>query len=303
MRLYRLKKAKRPFRPAALLLAALLLTALFASCKGNHSGAIEVVIPPAGDEAARTASPTEPAHSDPSAEPSSAPSQYPETLRSRALAGEVIPVSGGKAAGAGMEPVSVDIDGDGAEDLLSVEDIGGGPVFCIGGEPFLDVGQSVYIASPDGKNIVFLTEKAGEEGFRMFFADYNGNLFCRFVGRMANGRAEEFPRLSSWEEYVRAGLEIPLQSPILYEEGEPGRHTVRLDMDGDGAREEISFDGLTLTLNGEDHSELLTATLPRFIWDEGRGSIALYGSAGDLAIFLFIENGKVVKETSYAQLL
>ena len=74
-------------------------------------------------------------------------------------------------------------------------------------------------------------------------------------------------------------------------------------MDGDGAREEISFDGLTLALNGEDHSELLTATLPRFIWDEGRGSIALYGSAGDLAIFLFIENGKAVKETSYAQLL
>lgn len=279
-----------------------------AGCRGNNKPAepYEVVIPPAWEDTATTApSFTEPPISsdEATAEPTEEATPAPVTLRSRALSGEVIPVTGGEPAKAGMEPVSVDIDGDGVGEALSVEDIDGGPVFCIGGEPFLDVGQRVYLTSPDGKNIVFLTEKEGEEGFRMFLADKNGNLFCRFVGRMPNGRAEDFTRYPTWEEHIRAGLEVPLQSPAIYEDPSPDTHTVRLDMDGDGVKEEIVFGGAVLTLNGEDHSELLTATLPRFIFDRELGTIVLYGSAGDLAIRLYIENGQVMKSVSYAQLL
>lgn len=293
--------------PIKILIMLSVLAAL--SCLAGCRRAIEpevIVIPEPSEQ---TALPTGGGYSAPTAAPTAAPSSeptptaLPATNRDRLLAGQIVPVTGIIPESDETAPVFCDIDGDGKEERLSVEDIDGGPVFCISGEPFLDADQRVCLASLDGKNVFFLTEREGEEGFSVFYADYSGNLFCRFVGRMNNGSAAELERLSSWEEYVRAGLELPLQSPPLYEDNGAGKHTVRLDMDGDGAKETIEFDGVTLTLNGEDFSELMLSTLPRFIYDEDRSSIALYGSAGDVAVRLFIENGKVVKDVSYAQLL
>ena len=259
--------------------------------------------------------------------PTEAPTPVPDTLEGKILAGLVYPLNFGEPASASFRAESVDIDGDGAPELLSVEDVDGGPVFCIDGEAFLDVGSVISLASLDGKNIYFISETPGRDGFFVFHPDYEGNLFCRLFGIGRKGSFAEVVSAAGdaskgegsseigfgvtppsalpaeTEALIRAGLDVMLHDPLLYSSVEGAVRTVRLDMDGDGEKETIVFDSETLSINGVEDRLILTTTMPRFVFDPERNTIVLYGSAGDTAIRLWVENGEVKFDQSYTTLL
>lgn len=260
-----------------------------------------------------------------SSAPTEAPTPVPETLEGKILAGLVYPLNFGEPASASFKAESVDIDGDGEAELLSVEDIDGGPVFSIDGEAFLDVGSVISLASLDGKNIFFVSETPGRDGFFIFHPDHDGNLFCRLFGIGRKGSFAEVVSAAGaasseageigfnvtppsalpaeTEALIRAGLDVMLHDPLLYSSVDGAVRTVRLDMDGDGEKETIVFDSETLSINGAEDRLILTTTMPRFVFDPERDTIVLYGSAGDTAIRLWVENGEVKFDQSYTTLL
>lgn len=282
---------------ALLLIAAMLLY----GCRGKPSGDpsstddSSVVIDIPGDTSAPATAVTP--------EPTAAPTPEPSTLEGRILSGLVYALNGGEMITASYSGEDVDIDLDGHPDSLCVKDIDGGPVFCIGDEPFMDIGSRVYLASLDGSSMVFLSETDGEDGYRVFYPDEEGNLYCRLFAIARSGRAIELEKRGSYEEYIRNGLDIMLHNPRLYSSVEGSMRTVLMDMDGDGSPETIEFDDDELMLNGTLNAQLPTTTMPRFVYDPERDTIVLYGSAGDYAIKLFIKDGVTDYELSYASLL
>lgn len=276
-----------------LITAALALACFFCACGRTPVEPTVIEIPESSYRPAEAVTP----------EPTPAPTPEPSTLEGRILAGEIHALNGGEPISAGWSGERIDLDGDGFAEELAAPDIGGGPVFCISGEPFMDIGASVYIASLDGKTMVFLTEKEGEEGFRAFYPDREGNLFCRLFGIAREGSVSDFSIRGSLEEYVRGGLDIMLYNPRIYSGWEGARRTVELDMDGDGSRDILTFDSEVLSLNGVENDQILSTTMPRFIYDPEKDTIILYGSAGDYALRVFIENGEPAYDISYASLL
>ncbi len=305
-------RSGRIFKTASSLFTAGLAAAvlLFSGCAGNKpdpsgdiSADIVEVLPAATHEAVVV-----PGTSLPTALPTDeiltpAPTEEPSSLEGKLYSGLVHPLNGSEPMSSSWQGESVDIDGDGIPNRLHVANVDGGPTFCIDGEPFLDCGTRVFLASLDGKNIVFLSQKPDSEGYFVFYPQRDGNLFCRLFGIARKGDPAELIHKASYEEYIRAGLDIMLHNPVLYTSVNGASRTLRLDMDGDGSKDEISFDSELLYVNGQRNEKILSTTMPRFIWDEARGCIALSGSAGDYALNLMLENGLLTEEISYAQLL
>jgi hypothetical protein len=271
----------------------LALACLLFGCRGKHTEPTVIDVPVSSEGPATAFTPV----------PTAAPTPAPDTLEAKILAGEIYALNGGAPLGRGWGGEAIDLDCDGAPDALTVSEVGGGPTFCISGEPFMDVGASVYIASLDGKTMVFITEKAGEDGFRVFYPDREGNLFCRLFGVARAGSVSDFTIRGSLEEYVRNGLDIMLYNPRIYSGQEGAERKVELDMDGDGSRDILIFDSEALSLNGVENDQILSTTMPRFIYDPEKDTIILYGSAGDYALRVFIENGEPAYDISYASLL
>ena len=228
------------------------------------------------------------------AEPTAVPTAEPVTIEEKLLAGIQYPLDGGNPIDGMWTWEYVDIDGDGTAERLHVADIDGGPVFCIDDEPFMDVGSKITLASLDGKNIVFITEKVYEPG---------GNLYCRLFAVSSEGHANALERCSSYEEYIEAGLEIILENPMLYSKTEDGRRFIELDMNLDGKKDEISFDSTTLSVNGRENQNIMKTTMPRFRYDAERDSIVIYGSAGDFALSLRLDGRDLVENISHPKLL
>lgn len=235
--------------------------------------------------------------------PTAAPSAMPDTLEGRILSGIVYPLNGGEVTSEGFKAESIDLDGDGDPEDIRVIDIDGGPTLTIDGEAFLNVGMKVSLASLDGKNIFFISETPGKDGFFVFHPDHNGNLFCRLYAIARKGAINDLTLPAPAEDLIRGGLDLMLHDPLLYSSVEGQTRTVRLDMDGDGNTEEIVFDSETLSINGTEDRLILTTTMPRFVFDPERDTIVLYGSAGDTAIRLWVENGSVKFDQSYTTLL
>ncbi len=204
---------------------------------------------------------------------------------------------------AGSAGESIDIDGDGSSETLDVRDIDGGPVICIDGQPFMDIGVKLSLVSLDGRNMLFLSEKNNKEGYHLFYPDEDGNLFCRLFGFDRKGSADTLVIRSSYEEYVKNGLEIMLHNPVLYTSVSGDTRTLSLDMNGDGQRETIVFDSAALTVNGLENRPILSTTMPRFIYDAGHDAIVLSGSAGDYALSLRFDGSELHEDISYASLL
>ena len=290
----------RKLLACALLLAFAILPA--AGCGGHDTpvpsddpapGGIVDVIPVSPSIPATAVSPA----------PTEAPTAEPVTLEGRILAGQVYPLAGGGVLGADSGAESVDIDGDGTPERLSVEDRDGGPAFCIDGEPFMDIGTKVSLVSLDGEHMLFLSEKPGEDGYFLFYPDEGGNLFCRLFGIARSGSSDSFVKRGSYEEYVRSGLDIMLHNPMLYTGVDGARRTLKLDMDGDGESEQIAFDSAVLTVNGLENAPILSTTMPRFTFDAEHGAIVLSGSAGDYALSLRFDGSSLNEDISYASLL
>lgn len=295
-----MRRASAFRRIMALLLFTAALAVLLAGC-GSDPGAVPeatdaapVDIIPADVSTPQTA--VTPA-------PTPEPTAEPDTLEGRILCGFVHPVGGGEAVGADFGAEVIDLDLDGRRERLTVEDVDGGPVFCIDGKPFMDIGRRLFIASPDGENLVFLSQKPGEDGYNLFYPDTDGNLYCRLFGAARTGRPEDFVMRSSLEEQIRSGLDVMLHNPMLYSGVSGDTRTLRLDMDGDGSQEEISFDAAVLTVNGIQNAPILSTTMPRFIYDAEHNAIVLYGSAGDYALRLRYDGSELNEDISYASLL
>lgn len=237
------------------------------------------------------------------AEPTAVPTAEPVTIEEKLLAGIQYPLDGGNPIDGMWTGEYVDIDGDGTAERLHVADIDGGPVFCIDDEPFMDVGSKITLASLDGKNIVFITEKVYEPGFSVFYPDEDGNLYCRLFAVSSEGHANALERCSSYEEYIEAGLEIILENPMLYSKTEDGLRFIELDMNLDGKKDEISFDSTTLSVNGRENQNIMKTTMPRFRYDAERDSIVIYGSAGDFALSLRLDGRDLVENISHPKLL
>lgn len=283
-------------RAAAALLAALIALALFGcGAKDPEPGEPDVVDILPG----RTELPVEPV----TQAPTQAPTPEPATLEGRILAGTVYPLFGGRVTGADSEGESVDIDGDGVPETLDVRDIDGGPVFCIDGRPFMDIGVKLSLVSLDGRNMLFLSEKHNAEGYRLFYPDEGGNLYCRLFGSSRSGSSETFTVRSSYEDYIKNGLEIMLHNPIIYSSVSGSVRRLELDMNGDGRREQIVFDSASLSVNGLENSPILSTTMPRFIFDAEHDAIVLSGSAGDYALSLRYDGSELFEDISYASLL
>lgn len=231
------------------------------------------------------------------------PTPAPDTLEGRILSGLVYPLNGGEPTGLSFKAESVDLDGDGDPEEIAVSDVDGGPALTVDGEAFLDIGTKVSLASLDGKNIFFISETPGKEGFFVFHPDKEGNLFCRLYAIARKGSAEGLVTPAPVEDLIRGGLDVMLHDPLLYSAVDGAKRTVRLDMDGDGNNEEIVFDSEALSINGTEDRLILTTTMPRFVFDPERDTIVLYGSAGDTAIRLWVENGSVKFDQSYTTLL
>ncbi len=231
------------------------------------------------------------------------PTPAPDSLEGRILSGLVYPLNGGEVVSASFTPEKVDLDGDGRPEEIAVTDVDGGPVLTVDGEAFLDIGSKVSLASLDGKNIFFISETPGKDGFFVFHPDKEGNLFCRLYAIARKGSPADLKLPASVEALIRGGLDVMLHDPLLYSSVDGAKRTVRLDMDGDGSLDEIVFDSETLSINGAEDRLILTTTMPRFVFDSERNAIVLYGSAGDTAIRLWIENGAVRFDQSYTSLL
>ena len=268
--------------------------------EGTASPSYEVIEIIPGETGAVTNTPDEAAVTE---TPAPTPTAEPTTAEGRILAGQILPLNNGEPLTASFAGETIDIDGDGAAERLSVLDIDGGPVFCVDGEPFLDVGSCVYLASLDGEHIVFLSQRPGENGYFIFYPDEGGNLFCRLFAIVREGSPEELLIRSSYEEYVRGGMDIMLHNPMLYTAVNGAERKLRLDMDGDGAADEIVFDSETLSVNGLPNGKILSTTMPRFIWDEAHNCIVLSGSAGDYALSLRLSGSELLEDISYANLL
>lgn len=239
----------------------------------------------------------------PTPAPTAVPTEEPTTLEGRILAGVVYPLFGGRVINAGTEGESVDINGDGSPETLDVRDIDGGPVFCIDGKPFMDIGVKLSLVSLDGSNMLFLSEKHNKEGYYLFYPDEGGNLYCRLFGIDRSGSSSSLVIRSSYEEYVKNGLEIMLHNPMIYTSVSGDTRTLSIDMNGDGQRESIVFDPAVLTVNGLENAPILSTTMPRFIYDAGHDSIVLSGSAGDYALSLRYDGSELHEDISYASLL
>lgn len=288
---------KRIIRLTALAAAALFCAVIFAGCRSPRVDPVptaSVIDIPTGTDGAETAV---------TPEPTPAPTAEPDSLEGKILAGLIYPLNGGKAIKDGWAGEDVDVDGDGVPNALRVKDTNGGPTFCIDGEPFLDVGSSIMLASLDGEHIVFVVETKGVDGYRVFYPDPDGNLYCRLFAIARSGSADGLVIRSSVEEYIRNGLDVMLHNPMLYSRVNGDRRHISLDMDGDGSPDEIVFDSAVLSVNGSENGQILLTTMPRFIYDSGRDAIVLYGSAGDYALRLRYEGGSIVEEISYATLL
>ena len=236
-------------------------------------------------------------------EPTPAPTAVPSTDEERLLAGLLLPLNGGEPISASFGGISLDIDSDGVRERIQVSDSDGGPALCIDTEPFMDIGTRVFLASLDGKNIVFLSQRPGEDGYFAFYPDEGGNLFCRLFAIASTGDPEDLVIRSSYEDYIRGGLDIMLHNPMLYSSESGSLRTLFIDLDGDGAKDEISFDSEVLSVNGQPNAKILSTTMPRFTWDEAHGAVVISGTAGDYALRLRLENGALIEEVSYADLL
>lgn len=284
------------------LLALLAAAALFAAgCRGSSGrtddpehGSTAVIDIPAVTSPIETAV---------TPEPTAAPTAEPTSTEGRILAGAIYPLNGGEPVKKGWEGEDIDIDGDGIPEALRILMLDGGYTFCIDGEAFLTDGNIIRLASLDGKNIVFVTERPGEDGYNIFYPDPDGNLYCRLFAIARSGNSADLVIRSSFEEYIEHGLDIMLHNPMLYSVSEGAVRGIYLDMDGDGERDEIVFDSEVLSINGSDNAQILLTTMPRFIYDKDHGCIVLYGSAGDYALRLRLDRGELVSDISYATLL
>lgn len=288
-------------------LIALLLFGMVSGCTRPPAGVPIVDIPPYEQATVATVAPTEAPEITESAtaEPteSAAPTPEPPTLEARILSGAAYPLFNGQPLDKSWEGLDIDIDGDGAAEAIRVTEYDGGDTLTIDGEPFMDGGLEVTLVSFDGMNMLFCAQKAGEEELRFFCPDENGNLFCRLFGVSRGAEAGDLASLSTNEERIRAGLDIMLFNPLLYASVSGDVRTVLLDMDGDGMKDNIVFDGVVLTVNGQENRQILLATMPRFAYDPEHGCIVLTGSAGDYSLNLRLENGRLTEEISYAKLL
>ena len=300
------------FKTAFALFTAVLAAAvlLFSGCAGNKpdpsgdiSADIVEVLPAATPDSVIVPETSQPAALPTEAYFTPAPTDEPAAIEAKLLSGLVHPLNGGEPMSASWQGESVDIYGDGEPNRIHVANVDGGATLCIDGEPFLDCGTRVFLTSLDGKNIVFLSQKPDSEGYFVFYPQRGGNLFCRLFGIARTGDPAFLAHKASCEEYIRAGLDIMLHNPLLYTSVDGASRTLRLDMDGDGSKDEIRFDSELLSVNGQRNEKILSTTMPRFIWDAEHGCIALSGSAGDYALNLRLENGLLTEDISYAQLL
>lgn len=279
-----------------LILTALLT--LLSSCQGDEP---DVIV----DIGGGTEAPTSPAQNTDAPKSTdgaatTAPTHKPDTIEARVLAGEIIRISDGGTIPLGTE---ADLDGDGVRETISMGESDGAPTVLVNGEAFMDAGARLYLASFDGKNIVILSEKEGRDGFMAFYPDFDGNLFCRLYAVKEHGAIEELVHRDSLEDYIKDGLDIMLFNPYLYAGADGDTRTVMLDMDGDGVRETITFSGLSLNILGGTDERITLTTMPRFGFDEDKNTIVLKGSAGDYVLKLFVENGALKSEMSWAKLL
>ncbi|MBR3381474.1 MAG: hypothetical protein IKG85_00340 [Clostridia bacterium] len=286
---------------AAVCACLLAFAGCFASPGGEDTGIVEI-IPGA---AAVTAAPASAATDEviPSDEPAPTPTAAPASLEERILSGVIYPLAGGAEISSSFGGEHIDLDGDGSPEFINVSNVDGGPTLCIGEKPFMDVGTRVFLASLDGERIVFLSQKPGTDGYFIFYPDEGGNLYCRLFAIARSGSPDALAVRPSYEEYVRSGLDIMLHNPMLYSSFDGKTRTILLDMDGDGSREEITFDSETLRVNGRPNSKILSTTMPRFIYDAEHGAIVIYGSAGDYALSLRYSGGELIEDISYASLL
>lgn len=222
-----------------------------------------------------------------------------ETIRS----GGVYALNGGKPVGKDYAGEYIDIDGDGTKDALEVKKVEGAYTFCINGEPFLDAGACIRLASPDGRRTMFITDRKVAEGYNIFYPDSEGNLFCRLFAVSRSGTAADYSPSGSIEEGIREGLDVIMQNPAIYSTSYGADRAIRIDMDGDGVKDDVLFDNSTVTINGQEDTKLLSTTMPRFIYDAEKNTIVLYGSAGDFAVMLWLENGELQSAIKYADLL
>jgi hypothetical protein len=167
----------------------------------------------------------------------------------------------------------------------------------------MDIGVKLSLVSLDGSNMLFLSEKHNKEGYYLFYPDEGGNLYCRLFGIDRSGSSSSLVIRSSYEEYVKNGLEIMLHNPMIYTSVSGDTRTLSIDMNGDGQRESIVFDPAVLTVNGLENAPILSTTMPRFIYDAGHDSIVLSGSAGDYALSLRYDGSELHEDISYASLL
>lgn len=298
---------KSAIKLTALIVLTALVFALLPAC--SRGGEEVVVIIPERDEELPRANTPEPYYETSEApeaslspETTEAPTPTPAPIEERVLSGYVYQLNGGKAVGKKYEGDEIDLDGDGVKERLEVKKVDGAYSFCIDGEPFMADGLKIRLASPDGRRIMFVTERENG-GFNIFYPDREGNLFCRLFAVSRSGDAADYSPSPSYEESIRKGLDIMLYNPAIYTRSYGAERTIKLDMDGDGVKEEIVFDDSTITINGQADDTLLTTTMPRFIYDAEKDTIILYGSSGGFAVTLRMENGKLVSETKYVDLL
>lgn len=306
---------KRLFGHAGLWLAVLFVFGAFLGCSAvGPAGPQTVEIPPnaaltAAPEATCVPEPTdEPAGSEGYGADTPGPTLAPEPTQApsdeeRVLSGGVYPLFDGQPLTREWAGESMDIDGDGVDERVTVSEYDGGDTLMIDGEPFMDGGLCVSLVSFNGQTMLFCAQKPGDDTLRFFYPDEEGNLYCRLFGFARGVTAETLAALPSHEERVRAGLDIMLHNPQMYSAVDGDYRTVELDMDGDGMPDRIVFDGTRLKINGFENRQILTATMPRFAYDAAHGSIVLTGSAGDYSLILRLENGLLKEDISYAQLL
>lgn len=309
-----MKKRISKLIAAALVLSALLT--LFAGCSHRNEEVV-VYIPEREDTLPRAHTP-EPSQSDdtaeptqimteaptaePTEEPTAPPTATPAPVEERVLSGTVYALNGGKEVGKKYEGESIDIDGDGVKELLEVKKADGMYSFCIDGKPFMADGQKIWLASPDGNRIMFAAESANG-GFNLFYPDEDGNLFCRLYAVCRTGSVEDLSPAASYEESIRNGVDIMLFNPAVYSGVSGAERTIKLDMDGDGVKDEIVFDSNKVSINGQEDTELPLTTMPRFAYDAEKDTIILLGTSGGDAVTLRLENGKLVSETKHVDLL
>lgn len=238
----------------------------------------------------------------PTPTPAPTPTPRPEEW---ILSGHLYPLNNGDPIGYGWPGERIDLDGDGSPEYINIRDVDGGLTLCIDDEPFLADDFRVYLVSLDGRRIVFLVERVGarQDGYSIFYPDPYGNLYCRLFGVVRHGKPEDFVMCSSYEDYIKHGLDIMLLNPLIYSSTAGGKRTILLDMDGDGAKDEIVIDGSLLTINGYEDERMLATTLPRFFYDPDRNAIGLYGSGGDYAIRLWLHADSIEPDVSYVKLL